>query len=270
MPPRGKRTRIAARLRQIDWRPRARWFAAEFLVVVSGILVAISLQSSFQARQQAARERDYLGEVAAELRQTEASIEATRTAARQIERASAMLLQSFYPGAQVAEDSIRQWLFQVQSFSTLGLSLSTARALSTQGAGFLEDRSLRMAILGLVEQADQFHTSQASGFNAFLTQIPGLMEKVSFTQTLAWRYDARARDSLMRARDLPALPVPSNHTAHPFPADVATLLRDRQLFQILEGLYQIHASSARSQTRMLTHVRALRKRVDRALEPGRV
>ena len=264
--PRVDGPRFSTRLRLEQWKPGLRWFAAEFLVVVSGILVALWLQAWFQSRQQADREIEYLRSLAAELRQTEATIETTRASARQLERASAMLIQSFYPRVVVSEDSIQQWLFQVQSFSAIGLSLSTARALSTQEAGFVQDDSLRTAILDLIEQSDQFHSSQQSGITAFFNYIPRLMEKVSFTQTLTWRYTEAARDSLLRARDLPALPVPAGAIAHPFPVDVAALRRDREMFRTIEGLYQIHASFTRSQGRMLNQVRALREHVERVLE----
>ena len=264
-PPQVADSRFFRRVRLEQWRPGVRWFAAEFLVVVCGILVAFWLQAWFQSRDQSARERAYLEGLVAELRQTEATITGTRATARQLERASAMLIQSFYAGVDVSEDSVQRWLFEVQSFSSIGLSLSTARALTTQEAGFVQDDSLRIAILDLLDQADQFHSSQQSGITAFFAYVPRLMEKVSFTQTLSWRYDEGARDSLVRARDLPTLPVPAGTLAHPFPAEVAALRRDRQLFQIIEGLYQIHASSTRSQGRMLARIRTLRGHVESVL-----
>ena len=265
-PPQLPATPLATRLRQLEWRRRVRWFAAEFFVVVSGILVALWLQASFQSRQQAEREIDYLRELAADLRQTEASIDATRTAASQLERTSAMLLQSFYPGVEVSEDSIRSWLFQVQSFSSVRLGLSTARALATHEAGLVQDDSLRVAILGLLDQADQFHASQESGIATFFIYVPRFTEKVSFTETLMWRYDDGAGAPLVPSTALPALPVPPGTPTHPFPADIAALLQDRQLFHTLEGLYQIHASFTRAQGRMLTRVKALRERVESVLE----
>ena len=263
--PRVTRPRLLPRLPLQQWKPSLRWFAAEFLVVVSGILVALWLQAWFQSREQAGRETEYLEGLAAELRQTEATIEATRAAARQLERASAMLIQSFYPGVVVPEDSVQRWLYQIQSFSSIGLSLSTARALSTQEAGFVQNDSLRTAILDLIERADQFHSSQQSGITAFFAYVPRLMEKISFTQTLAWRYNQEQRDSLVRARDLPALPVPDGADMHPFPVDVARLRGDREVFQIIEGLYQIHSSLTRSQGRMLNQVRSLREHVESVL-----
>jgi hypothetical protein len=42
------------------WRTRARWFAAEFLVIVTGVLVALALNALYQRRQDARNETTYL------------------------------------------------------------------------------------------------------------------------------------------------------------------------------------------------------------------
>ena len=53
--------------RQIDWRPKLRWFAAEFLVVVTGVLIALAINAWWGNRQDAARERAYLRQLDADL-----------------------------------------------------------------------------------------------------------------------------------------------------------------------------------------------------------
>jgi hypothetical protein len=57
-------TRFAA------WRRRLRWFLAEFLVVVLGILVAMALNSGYQGRHDAEVERDYLQRLSRDLQET--------------------------------------------------------------------------------------------------------------------------------------------------------------------------------------------------------
>lgn len=46
--------------RQWAWRPKLRWFAAEIVVVVAGVLIALALNAWWGARQDAAAERSYL------------------------------------------------------------------------------------------------------------------------------------------------------------------------------------------------------------------
>ena len=57
----------ASASRRRDWRPGVRWFGAEFLVVVTGILVALALNAWWGSRQDAAREQAYVRQLRAEL-----------------------------------------------------------------------------------------------------------------------------------------------------------------------------------------------------------
>ncbi len=52
------------------WRKSLRWFLAEFLVVVVGILVAIAMNGWYQGRADAASERDYLAFLSRDLQGT--------------------------------------------------------------------------------------------------------------------------------------------------------------------------------------------------------
>lgn len=64
-----------AALRHATFRRGLRWFLAEFLVVVVGILVAMSLNSGYQDRQDAKSERDYLQRLSRDLQGTIASLQ---------------------------------------------------------------------------------------------------------------------------------------------------------------------------------------------------
>ncbi len=50
-----------------NWRPKLRWFAAEFLVVVTGILVAFAINAWWQGQQAAASADNYLGLISRDL-----------------------------------------------------------------------------------------------------------------------------------------------------------------------------------------------------------
>ena len=55
----------------MNWRSGVRWFAAEFLVVVTGVLVALSVQSCYKRREERRSETSYLRQLASDLRQNE-------------------------------------------------------------------------------------------------------------------------------------------------------------------------------------------------------
>lgn len=46
--------------RRWEWRPKLRWFAAEILIVVCGVLIALALNAWWQGREQAREERRLL------------------------------------------------------------------------------------------------------------------------------------------------------------------------------------------------------------------
>ncbi|WP_412069194.1 hypothetical protein [Rubrivirga sp. IMCC43871] len=60
-------TAPAARPRRWDWRPTLRWFAAEIVVVVAGVLIALALNAWWQGRQDHALETHTLRELRAAL-----------------------------------------------------------------------------------------------------------------------------------------------------------------------------------------------------------
>jgi len=68
----------AAMPRPAAWRRSLRWFLAEFLVVVVGILVAMALNSWYQGRQDASNERDYLQRLSRDLQGTIDSLQEAR------------------------------------------------------------------------------------------------------------------------------------------------------------------------------------------------
>ena len=63
--------RWRGRLHQIDWRAKARWFGAEYLIIVLGVLTAVGINAWWGDRQDAAKEQTYLRQLAADLAETE-------------------------------------------------------------------------------------------------------------------------------------------------------------------------------------------------------
>jgi hypothetical protein len=66
-------------LAAVAWQPRLRWFAAEFLVVVAGILAALGLNAWWQGQQEASSEQSYLALISRDLRQMDSDLRELRT-----------------------------------------------------------------------------------------------------------------------------------------------------------------------------------------------
>jgi hypothetical protein len=58
-----------------EWRPKVKWFAAEFLVVVTGVLVALALGAFFQQQQNGRSEDVYLSLLSRDVARTAADLE---------------------------------------------------------------------------------------------------------------------------------------------------------------------------------------------------
>ena len=68
-------SRDMPRFPRVDWRPKLRWFGAEILVVVTGVLIALAINAWWQGRQNSQREHAYLSEIRRDLIATETSLQ---------------------------------------------------------------------------------------------------------------------------------------------------------------------------------------------------
>lgn len=82
-------------LHGVEWRPRVRWFAAEYLIIVLGVLTALVLNSAWKEREARKREVVYLQQLASDLSRTLANIDRIDSLMVTQEHASAKLVQAF-------------------------------------------------------------------------------------------------------------------------------------------------------------------------------
>lgn len=133
----------------VEWRSRLRWFAAEFGVVVTGVLVALALQSLYERSEDRRREHAYLRQLAAELRATEATMVTADSFTASGDRAGVMLLRAYRTSAP--RDSVLSWLNRIGRFSFHLPVTGTAEALVSSGdLRLVQEDSLRAAITSYV------------------------------------------------------------------------------------------------------------------------
>jgi hypothetical protein len=98
-----------------DWRSKLRWFAAEFLVVVSGILVALALNAWWASRQERQVVATYLGSLQTELQTNLSMLEGHLEALEQqkVDIENYVLNIVLAEPGTVSQDSIQQmmWAF---------------------------------------------------------------------------------------------------------------------------------------------------------------
>jgi hypothetical protein len=94
-----------------DWRGGVRWFAAEFLVVVTGILVAFWLQAWWAGRLDMRRENAFLSQLLADARENQRRIESAIAVDSANEASLARLTAALRSPQQLPpDDSLLAWL----------------------------------------------------------------------------------------------------------------------------------------------------------------
>jgi hypothetical protein len=242
------------------WPHALRWFAAEFSVVVTGVLVALAVQALYQRSSDRARERAYLRQLKSELIATEQLMDTGDSISREPDHAGVMVVRAYR--THPPRDSILLWLGALgRSFSALPI-VGTAEALVASGdLSLVEDDSLRFAIADYVARnrsSAQLMQSALQHWNEMRTQlsyIVDLNEGVVANPDLA---NPRMRDTLYS-------PLPHATSPRIFPIDTDALLRNRVAYAALDRMNWAKYVCWLARDRMRQSARELRRRVEGVL-----
>ena len=272
------------RLSRLDLRSRVRWFVAEFLVVVTGILVALALNSWWQGRQNSARERAYLHQLHADLLASERQLEAAAGFFREHAHAAAKVSHAFWRSQRPAEDSLVRWLWSPLSSARVRPVLGTARALVSSGdLDLIRSDSIRSGVLDYIESVEA-HLEDIRRFDetyyreGILALAPIYDVRAVVERIYGAEIDRECGDGRQGAFPSPLggqrrqlrcglQGFPSGERRAPFPLDSEALLGDRRVYVAYGHLLTAHRSQADEYEEMLEETRALRRRVGGALDP---
>lgn len=241
------------------WLRTARWFAAEFTVVVAGILVALALSSWAEDRRDAKREQAYLQQLAADLDASDAIL--SEAVAFVVARAesSARIVQSFWHEQQVVDRAIVKDLKVPRSTRRFRPILGTAEALISSGdMRLVHTGALRTQILAYVESM-RTHLEDINRFDVTYYR-PAVTILYPNSELQQFFPRAMESDRLM--------PRPNDADRVPFPADLRTLLRDRNVYDGYSLLLVAHRNQADEYQEMLEETRKLRVAVGIAIDNG--
>ena len=244
----------ASRPRRWDWRPKARWFAAEIVVVVAGVLIALALNAWWGARQSAAKERVYLQQLATDLALTADRLEGAVESMTRARATSARLLSAFSDPDVAHPDSIARWSAQVVWYSRPSLSLGVARALVSTDLDVVRDDSIRTAIFDLLNHAEQHEAFDRETFSAFLDYSNQLRPFSPMAGRLVTFRDLGVLDSAALAETFGPLPVGADGQVA-YPMDVEAFLQSRDAYVIVDGLFDMAVDLRLFHARLLQRVR---------------
>ena len=248
----------ALRRNRFGWRPGLRWFAAEFLVVVCGVLVALALNAWWSGQQSAAQEAVYLVQLAEELAQAETRFERSLDYTTAQLHTIQSLLVAFTEPAAADPDSIQLWLAQTAAHNVPFLSLGVARGLASGDISVVRDDSIRTALFGFLEVAGQYERSNGQAYTSFIAYSNRLREWSPIASRAATMH---AADPDFMEGFYPVLPFgPDRRVAF---ADEPAFLTDRDAHRTIDGLFDMVADMRYLQERMLHHVHEMRGVLDR-------
>jgi hypothetical protein len=125
---------------------RVRWFAAQFLVIVTGVLVALAVQALYERGQARGRERAYLSQLRIDLDQTIDNVHQADLYVADADSAVLQLVRAFRI-TPPPEDSIVRWLAASSRVYAARPVLGTADALISSGdLRLIRNDSLRAKI----------------------------------------------------------------------------------------------------------------------------
>jgi hypothetical protein len=235
-----------------------RWFFAEFLVVVAGILVALALSSWAQARQDVAREHAWLRQLQADLVKNEGVLAEAVAFVDERAVASAKVLHQFWRDAPVADEAAVQDLMLPRSTRRFRPVLGTAEAFISSGdLNLLRSGAVRAAILDYVESM-KTNLEDVSRYDETYYR-PGV--------DMLFRGPELYQHATFRSSDDRLRPRPNHVERVPFPAVLDDLLRDRVIYDGYTFLLIAHRNQGSRYGEMLSETQALRIQIEAATEP---
>lgn len=241
---------------------RLGWFLSEFLIVVIGVLVAITIDGWWQDRLDREREATYLQQLADDLAASEAELVEVSAWVREFAEASARVSKAFWDptlreGEQIIDDMIRPRR-SLRYLPTRG----TARALVNSGSiDLVRSSRLRGAIVSWLEDIDE----QVAGIRRFdetyfrpAQQSPGVLNRVSLMLGYVELNGIGEYGKPETDPDrLSVLPRPAQIETMPFEFTPEAFFASEEMLRVYDSLNTAHRNQHFIYERMLDATREL-------------
>lgn len=157
---------------RVNWRRSIRWFTAESLVVVTGVLVALALNAWWQGREDSAREWVYLQQLSVDLKTNEQLARTTVDYMDDRVQLASRLLDAIRSRPLPPPDSLDRWLNELLGVAPLYPRMATVQALIETGdLNLIRDDALRTGLidyLATVQMAGELTSAMSQfGLRAF-------------------------------------------------------------------------------------------------------
>jgi len=248
-----------------DWRSGVRWFGAEFLVVVTGVLVALAVGAWWQSREDQAKEAAYLTQLAADLRETERAAAEADAFLLPVDRAGSLLWLSFYRSDPPPRDSLLALAERAMWMSSVRPVTGTAEALVATGdLALVRDDSLRTAVTAYLERTRGRLYDHEQFDRSWVAAERRMRRHVDPTESALRLYAPETLDGFLHEMGVPEADLADLEP--PFPFDPVAFLRDEGALQDAFEMANAKRNLLTVRRAMAADARALRQRVEAELE----
>jgi hypothetical protein len=248
-----------------DWRRAARWFGAEFLVVVTGVLVALAVGAWWQGRQDAATEAAYLRQLAADLRETERAAARADAFLRPVDRAGSLLWLAFYETDPPPRDSLLALAERAMWTSTVRPVTGTAEALVATGdLALVRDDSLRTAVTAYLERTRGRLYDHEQFDRAWAAAERRMRRRVDPTESALTLYAPETLGGFLDQMGVPEADLAALEA--PFPFDAAAFLGSEAALQDAFEMANAKRNLLTVRQAMRADAHTLRQRVEAELD----
>src|SRR5690606_6008252 len=144
-------------LRALRWRRGARWFAAEFLVVVTSVLFELALNAWWEASQEHRREELYLNQLRSDLRINKERLEEAIRLEQTTRAGAEAVIAALSAATPITVDSARTWMIERRAsfYSDPRLLRGTVSALMETGdINLLRNAVVRQRVIEYQSQTE--------------------------------------------------------------------------------------------------------------------
>ena len=226
-------------MRDNAWWQRIRWFLAEFLVIVAGVLVALAVNAGWQGRHDRQVEIAYLQQLQLDLEASKQTLNETYAMVQGMTESTATVLHQFWRRGERTDTELRRLMAEPLRSRRVLPVLGTARSLIASGdLRLIQSASLRSAIPRYVDAMDAYVTDIARYDETYYR--PGVNDVGAIFDGSA----LVAGIDLPKDRDFSTYSRPDVAAQPPFPVDVNLLLKDEAVYRAYSKLLIGHRGQA--------------------------
>jgi hypothetical protein len=238
------------------WRTALR----EFVLIVAGVLVALTGNSWWESRQDERREDVYLRQLASDLEESERLLEEGISMTRGYYIGAANVLRAFHAAEPPPADSLARWIAASDGYQNPQVVLGTVRGLIASGElRLIRDSQIRSAVLAYAQHADEYEGEGRDMTAEFLRYIGQVAEYVNLLEVRYAELDSLELDAGSQANE--SFPYPAGSRRGAFLNNYPRLLTNRGVFGLYDNIHITQQNLLRNQEVILARTRALRAQI---------